>query len=163
MKRIFEIPDDIRAIDRQVVDAERPPSEIIEQLLISHKELKGLAIALAKLAKEHLAEARVNAEAIAGIKWEEDHHKNIAKLYEDAAMSIMVDADERHIDDEVIPLKIVSSPPSVAIIDAAEIPTQLTRVIPETREPDKAAIRRQLLAGEDVPGAKLIENVRLKY
>lgn len=45
---------------------------------------------------------------------------------------------------------------SVLIEDAAEVPSQLMR---ETvrREPDKAAIKRQLEQGEDVPGARLVQ------
>lgn len=41
---------------------------------------------------------------------------------------------------------------SVQIVDAENVPTQLCRI---TRTPDKAAIKRQIDAGEDVPGARL--------
>ncbi len=43
---------------------------------------------------------------------------------------------------------------SVKIVDADEIPTQLTRK-KVTITPDKAAIKKQIEAGEDVPGATL--------
>ncbi len=42
---------------------------------------------------------------------------------------------------------------AVHIHDDASVPTQLCKV---TRTPDKAAIRKQIEAGEDVPGAYLV-------
>jgi len=44
---------------------------------------------------------------------------------------------------------------SVTITDADDIPTQLTRE-KITRSPDKTAIKKQLDAGETVPGAELV-------
>ena len=46
-------------------------------------------------------------------------------------------------------------PPSVQIVEAADIPIGYCREVPARTEPDKMAIRRALEAGEDVPGAVL--------
>lgn len=46
-----------------------------------------------------------------------------------------------------------SGSPSVHITDEASIPSQLTKTV---TSPDKAAIKKQLQQGEDVPGAELV-------
>lgn len=45
---------------------------------------------------------------------------------------------------------------SVEIIDASKIPDELMRIIPETKEPDKKAIKKVIESGNDVTGAQII-------
>ncbi|EGY53109.1 siphovirus Gp157 family protein [Neisseria shayeganii] len=58
--------------------------------------------------------------------------------------------------------KFAKNPPSVEIFDESQIPAELMRV---KTEPDKAAIKAAIKAGQDIPGAKLLEgmeSLRLK-
>ena len=59
-------------------------------------------------------------------------------------------------------LKIVKNPPMVVIDHQDAIPAEFMRIIPETREPDKHALKEVLKTGEVVPGAHLETNTRLE-
>jgi len=54
------------------------------------------------------------------------------------------------------------NPPSVEITDEAAIPKRLLRVVPETTAPDKKAILEDLKAKRAVPGARLVQKMRLE-
>lgn len=58
-------------------------------------------------------------------------------------------------------LKIVKNPPMVVIDNQESIPAQFMRIIPETREPDKNALKEALKTGEVIPGAHLETQTRL--
>jgi hypothetical protein len=53
---------------------------------------------------------------------------------------------------------------STEVQDFSKLPTEFIRIIPETREPDKAAIKDALKAGKEVAGAVLVvkQNIQLK-
>lgn len=61
-------------------------------------------------------------------------------------------------------ISIRKNPPSVDIMDPLSLPAQYM-VTPEPKPPvaapDKAAIKKAIAAGEDVPGARLVQGVRL--
>jgi len=55
------------------------------------------------------------------------------------------------------------NPPSVQVADETQIPGQFWRVIPETRAPDKTAIKQHITTtGLDVPGCSLVRTERLE-
>jgi len=58
-------------------------------------------------------------------------------------------------------LKIVKNPPMMVIDHQDAIPEQFMRIIPETREPDKNALKEALKTGEVIPGAHLETQTRL--
>lgn len=68
------------------------------------------------------------------------------------------------IDCPLFSISIRKNPPSVEIIDQLSLPTQYM-VTPDPKPPvaapDKKAIGAALKAGEDVPGARLVQGVRL--
>lgn len=101
---------------------------------------------------------------------EADHHaaaaKEMSKVFADRASRLQ--SKRRAVNDAIMavmeatgqdkiphPLATISrrkGRPSVTIINEQEIPTQLTKTV---RTADKTAIKKQLEAGEDVPGATL--------
>lgn len=68
------------------------------------------------------------------------------------------------IDCPLFSISIRKNPPSVEIIDQLSLPAKYM-VTPEPKPPvaapDKAAIKKAIAAGEDVPGARLVQGVRL--
>jgi len=56
--------------------------------------------------------------------------------------------------------KVTKKPPSVFILEGAELPAEFLRT-KTTTEPDKAAIKAALLAGRDVVDARLVQGFRL--
>lgn len=59
-------------------------------------------------------------------------------------------------------LSIANNPPSVDVFDSLQIPQDYMREIPATSAPDKALIKKALNDGYDVPGARIVQNTRLK-
>ena len=59
-------------------------------------------------------------------------------------------------------LKIKKNPPMVVIDEQSMIPLQFMRVIPETKEVDKMALKEALKTGEVIPGAHLETQTRLE-
>ena len=59
-------------------------------------------------------------------------------------------------------LKIVKNPTRIEITDETVIDKKYMRVIPESYEPDKKAIKEQIESGIGVKGAELVQSTRLK-
>jgi hypothetical protein len=59
-------------------------------------------------------------------------------------------------------LSIANNPPAVDVFDSLQVPADYMREIPATYAPDKALIKKALQEGFDVPGAKIVQNTRLK-
>lgn len=57
--------------------------------------------------------------------------------------------------------KFAKNPPRVEIWDEAQIPDDMMRVKTVT-EPDKTAIKAAIQAGQDIPGAKLVQDESLR-
>jgi hypothetical protein len=53
-------------------------------------------------------------------------------------------------------------PPSVNVLDARLLPERFLRIVPATSVPDKDAIKRAIQGSEEVPGAELLQRVRLR-
>ena len=68
------------------------------------------------------------------------------------------------IDCPLFSISIRKNPPSVEIIDQLSLPAKYM-VTPEPKPPvaapDKAAIKKAIASGEDVPGARLVQGLRL--
>jgi len=66
------------------------------------------------------------------------------------------------IDCPLFTLSIKKNPPSVDVYDALSVPAEYMRQAPPPPPAiDKAAIKKAIAAGEDVPGARLTQAVRL--
>lgn len=60
-------------------------------------------------------------------------------------------------------ISIRANPPAVDVFDEAQIPVEFMRVPPQPApQPDKAAIKNAIKAGQEVPGARLVQGVSLK-
>lgn len=51
---------------------------------------------------------------------------------------------------------------SVEVYDEKQLPESMLRIIPEKKEADKKLIREQILAGNEVPGARIVKKNRLE-
>ena len=66
------------------------------------------------------------------------------------------------IDCPMFAISIRKNPPSVDIFDQLQIPTgYMVTPLPPPDKPDKTLIKDALKAGKDVPGARLVQGVRL--
>lgn len=161
MRRLYEIPAAYRDQDAKLSRGDTTIGRMLAELPVIDADAHCLH--LAKLAKEHKAEAETCRRAIKDLQAEATAHADMASVYESEISAYMRESGIDKIPDAVVPISLVSNPPSVRIVSAEDIPTQLTTAVPESRAPDKAAIKRLLVSGESVPGAELISEQRLRY
>lgn len=92
------------------------------------------------------------------------HRAKVAQGLRDYLLTNMQAAGIEKIECPLFKVSIRKNPPAVEIIDQSAIPVALM-VTPEPKPvvaaPDKAAIKKLLAAGQDVPGAQLTQGVRL--
>lgn len=92
------------------------------------------------------------------------HRSKVAAGLRSYLLDNMQRAGIERIDCPLFTVSIKKNPPAVDIYDILSLPKQFM-VTPEPKPPvaapDKAAIKKAINAGEDVPGAKLVQGVRL--
>ena len=81
--------------------------------------------------------------------------ENKAERVKEYIKESMLNADIEKLSAGTFKLSVSLSPGSVAIDDIASLPARFLTVIPEQYQPDKAAIKAAIKAGEDVPGAHI--------
>lgn len=92
------------------------------------------------------------------------HRNKVAAGLRAYLLDNMQRADMEKIECPLFSISIRKNPPAVEIIDQLSLPSKFM-VTPEPKPPvaapDKKAIAAALKAGEDVPGARMIQGVRL--
>lgn len=122
------------------LDGETDVVDLIDMALSNMRDDEALSEAIkaqTKALRDRQARIEMRAEA---------HRKTI--------LSLMQAASIRKLERPAATVSLRPGTPSVKIVDEAEIPSQLMRV-KTTKEPDKAAIKAALQAGEIIPGAAL--------
>jgi len=123
------------------LDGETNALDVADRLIRDMQEAEALAAATKALADEYAARAKRIGERPAAIK---------------RAILTLLDAiGERKLERPGATISRRAGSVSVRITDADAVPTQLCTVKTVTI-PDKTAIKRQIEAGENVPGAELV-------
>lgn len=115
-----------------------------------------------RVAKELEESARALNEEIARLTVRKKYFEARAEKIREHIATSMSNANEKSVENTTARITLTRSK-AVKIIDETEIPLQFLRT-KTTVEADKKAIGEKLKAGEEVPGATLVENlnVRLK-
>lgn len=128
----------------------RPLSELVSELRAARASLEDATAA--KRAAEDIA--RLAAERVANLE-----QAIVDVLQAEAALG----SGEARASGPWGSVRLQRAKPSVRILDAALIPPTFLRQRPAPPpDPDKTAIARALSAGEDVPGATLIESYSIR-
>lgn len=121
------------------LDGETDAMDIIGRLVRDREEAKAHAEASKALADQYVARARRLNERASAVS---------------AALGAILDATgQRKVAHPLATVSRTTGRLSCKVADEAAIPSQLTIT---TVKPDTAAIKKQLEAGEDVPGAELV-------
>lgn len=92
------------------------------------------------------------------------HRNKVASGLRAYLLDNMQRADIEKIECPLFSISIRKNPPSVEIIDQLSLPSKFM-VTPEPKppvaQPDKSAIKKAIMAGEEVTGARLVQGVRL--
>lgn len=149
VERLMSEQDDEQTI-ADTLEGERYPLELKAQSVgYAVKNLDATAAAI-KQAEAEMAERRKRIE-------------NRSRNLREYAKTCMETAGVQKIDCPHFALTIRKNPPNVDVFEPALIPRQYMRQ-PDPPPPaaDKAAIKQALQAGQDVPGATLVQGLRLE-
>lgn len=157
--KLYEIADDVRALMESGFDEET--GEMLPELVqaLAAFEGKGAAVAAYVLNIESEAEAIAQAaKRITARKRTLDaraeHMRDYLRYNMGLAGIMRIDAADHSFSVTLAP----GRDESLVVDDAATFPDSLTRI---KREPDKAAIKAAIKAGEPVAGARLVLRDRL--
>lgn len=159
-------------IDSQIYDLlTLPESEIVDEdgVVIRDvwKELEALQgeradklVNSMRVAQEMEENAKALNEEIARLTVRKRAFQDRAQAIKERVALSMSNADEKRIENSTARITLTRSK-SVDIIDETELPLQFLRT-KTTVEADKKAIGERLKAGEEVPGARLVENLNVR-
>ena len=165
MKNIYQI-------DSQIYDLlTLPESEIVDEdgVVIRDvwKELEELQgertdklINSMRIAQEMDENANALNEEIARLTVRKKYFEARAKKIREHVAISMNNANEKRVENTTARITLTRSK-SVDIVDETELPLQFLRT-KTTVEADKKAIGEKLKAGEEVPGARLVENLNVR-
>ena len=165
MKNIYQI-------DSQIYDLlTLPESEIVDEdgVVIRDvwKELEELQgertdklINSMRIAQVMDENAKALNEEIARLTVRKKYFEARAKKIREHVAISMNNANEKRVENTIARITLTRSK-SVDIVDETELPLQFLRT-KTTVEADKKAIGEKLKAGEEVPGARLVENLNVR-
>lgn len=162
MPHLYEIARNKAELERLMEYGDLDPQAIIDTLEAVEGELNEKAVNVAKVARN------IDAAAAAVRQAGKDMLDRAARM-EKRAESIwqyllmnMLFSGITKIECPQFVIAVKHNPPAVVIDDEKFIPAEyLTQPAPPAPRPDKAKIRDAIKAGEDVPGARLVQSDRV--
>lgn len=149
VERLMDTQDDSQAI-ADTIEAESYPLEVKAQnVAYAVRNLEAAAAAI-KEAEKQMADRRKSIE-------------NRAMHVKEYLKTCMEVAGVKKIDCPHFALTIKNNPASVDVFEPGLVPAEFMRQAePPPPAPDKKAIKAELDAGKDVPGAKIVQGTRLE-
>jgi len=114
-----------------------------------------------KLRQSKLGEADVIAAEIARLQAREAKLRKDAEWLRTYVEGQMLAANMTEVKSALFKIKLAVNPPKVEVLNASLLPERYVRRT-LTTAPDKTAIKEALKAGENVPGAKLVQDMKLR-
>ena len=113
-------------------------------------------------AKNLEAEAEAIKTAIEGMQARSKALTNKAEWMREYLQANMIITGFTEIKSPYFVMKLKKNPPKVVIDCEAALPLSCFKIVPETRVPDKAAIKQYLTTGKEMSGAHLEQGERLE-
>jgi len=160
MSTLFHIVAEYRAQLAQLADLDLPP-EVVQDTVESMQgevEAKLRAVIAYSLELDILA-----AGASDAAKRMSERAKSLQARVDalrEYALGAMQMTGLGEISTDEFAARVAKKPPSVFVLEGAELPAEFLRT-KTTTEPDKTAIKAALLAGRDVVDARLVQGFRL--
>lgn len=149
---------------QQLLDQDELTEEDCKELDSIYADAEEQCVSRAKYLRNKQAEldAVVNAR-----KEMQDREKTLAakiERQESWLLARMVELKFNKITTPLFPISIRTNPVSVNDYDKAAIPEKFwTTKVTETKSIDKAAIKAAIQSGEEVPGADLVQKLRIEF
>lgn len=166
MTALYALTNQYLALAEKLSDGDFDASTIADTI-----EASGITDEIAEKAQglEYVARSAeahnlaIDAE-IARLQALKQHRMKVAAGLREYLLDNMQRMQIERIDCPMFSISIRKNPPAVEIFDQLSLPAQFM-VVPEPKPPeappDKKAIAAAIKAGQDVPGAKLVQGVRL--
>ena len=163
MTHLYEIVQHRAEFERLAEQGDLDPQLIVDTLESLDGELNDKAVAVAQFSRNIEATAAAVREAGKAMLDRAARLEKRAESIRNYLLFQMEFAQVSKIECPWFTIAIRKNPPAVIIDDEAAVPDQF-KVTPEppAPRPDKALIRDALKAGEDVPGARLVQSERLE-
>ena len=116
---------------------------------------------VAKIIKERLADSAKFAVESARMSHQSHIADAQARWLKDYLKGELRRVGRDRVEGELLKVALQNSPPSCTVDDAA-LPTEWCRMIPARMEPDKKAIIDALKAGQEIPGAALVQDQHIR-
>jgi hypothetical protein len=156
--RLYELSESMNQVDLMMQEG----IEGLEDTLEAIQESFAIkAEGCIKLATSKKFEATAIKAEIDRLKKRAEKLEKDAEWLEGYVESQMLQTNMTEIKSSLFTLKLRMSPPSVVVDDANVIPTHYLRIVPATTAPDKNAIKDALKNGFEVPGARLMQSLKL--
>ena len=143
----------------ELADAERDGREPAEDMIAIVRDYTLTAAEKRDRMTAFLVECDTRAEMyareMARMKARTDALERAADRLRSYVVSVMQAFGTRKLEGVTSTLSLQKNPPRVEV--TGPVPGEYERVVPETREPDKVAIKRALQAGEFIPNCRLID------
>ena len=166
MVSLYEMAAEYRALAEKLADGDFDPATIADTI-----EASGLVDDLASKAQNIEYVARTLEADTPTMLAEIDRLKariagklKMAQGLRDYLLVCMQSADLQKIETPMFSFSQRKNPPAVVLEDEKLLPTEFWRTPepkPPVAVPDKVAIKSALQAGKDVPGAKLVQGIKL--
>lgn len=163
MSHLYEIVRHRAEFERLAESGEIDPQVIVDTLESLDGELNDKAISIAQFTRNLDATAQAVREAGKAMLERAARLEKRAQSIRDYMLFQLQFAQVTKIECPWFVIQVKKNPPAVVIDDEAAIP-EAFKVQPEPPppRPDKAKIRDALKAGEEVPGARLVQSERVE-
>lgn len=160
---LYELVRYQRELEALADSGEIPPEQIAETLELIKGDVRDKAVNVAAFTRNLEASASAIREAANAMKARAERLEKRAESIRQYLLFQLQVASILRIECPWFTLAVRKNPPSVSIDDESKIPEEyLIQPLPPPKRPDKPSIARALKAGEDVPGARLIDSDRLE-
>ncbi len=146
---------------QKLQDLEIDEQTLADTLEAMSGDLETKATNTVMLAKNMRVTAAAIKEAEAAMAARRKAIEARADYLEKRVFNTMLETGITKIECPYFTLSIQANPPSVEVFDALQIPADYLREVPVTYAPDKALIKKAIVDGFEVPGAKLTTSRRL--
>ena len=156
---LYELAADLSKINDIIIEGGGElPAELEEQLDSSGLAFQAKVEGIARWTGDLKGRAKVIKDEITRLQDRMKATQNLEARLKEYVKRCMEQADIKKIEFDTCVVRIQNNPASVEILDEKEIPARFTTIVPETTKTDRAAVLKALKAGEDVAGARLIND-----
>ena len=155
-----EIQNAIELYNQVETDDQLAEVEVkLESLQIDFKEK---VVGVAKYVRNVEADATAIDNEIKRLQTLKKRAERTVEWFERYLFQAMEATSTEKVECPILKVSIRKTPPSVQVEDESKIPEKYWRIIPETKEVDKNAIKDAFKAGIGVDGAKVIKTKRIE-